>query len=104
MQFDFSQLNLAYLIQARDLVIAHPRRAGVILGLSDPMAGLLPELTPQRLAAITGIRHPLIRPHRDILWWSRLLLALEDGQSAEIAILLDHAAINLVAETKGRER
>jgi hypothetical protein len=103
MQFDFSELNLAYLIQARDLVIAHPGRAGTMLGISDPMVALLPDLTPQLLAAIAGIHQPLIFPHQDIGWWSRLLRALEDRQRAEIATLLDRAAITLVAETEGRQ-
>jgi len=103
MQFDFSELNLAYLIRARDLVIAHPGRAGAMLGISDPMVALLPDLTPERLAAIAGIHHPLIFPHQDIGWWSRLLRALEDRQRAEIATLLDCAAITLVAKTEDRQ-
>ena len=104
MRFDFSALNLAYLIQARDLVIADPGRAGTILGLPDPMIALLPELTPPRLAAVAGISHPLIRPCQGTDWWSRLLLALEDGQSAEIETLLDRAAVTWVAETEGGRR
>jgi len=104
MRFDFSALNLAYLIQARDLVLADPGRAGAILGLCDPMIALLPELTPRRLAAVAGISHPLIRPYQGTDWWSHLLLALEDGQSAEIETLLDRVAITLVAETEGGKR
>ena len=104
MPFDFSALNLAYLIQARDLVIADPGRAGVILGLSDPMIALLPELTPQRLAAVAGISHPLMRPCQGTDWWSRLLLALDNGHEAEVQALLYHATLHLVAGSEDKVR
>lgn len=93
MNWDFSHLNLEYLIQARDLAIAEQRRAGAMLGIPDAMVGLLLELTPKMLANLTGIRHPLITPHRNVLWWSRLLVALQDGQPAEIETVMEQASL-----------
>jgi hypothetical protein len=104
MWFDFSALNLAYLIQARDLVIENPDRTGAILGLCDAMVDRLRELTPQRLAALPNIRSPLIGPRQDAVWWSRLLLALDDGHEAELQTLLDHATLCLVAESEDKIR
>jgi len=92
---DFSHLNLEYLIQARDLAIADPRRAGVVLGISDALVGLLPELTPKMLASLTRVHHPLITLHRDVWWWSRLLIALQDGQPAEIETVMEQASLIL---------
>lgn len=104
MNRDFSHLNLEYLIQARDLVIADPRRAGAMLGISDPLAGLLPELTPKMLASLIRIPQPLITPRRDLWWWSRLLLALQDGQPAEIETVMEQASLILSAAAEKTNR
>ena len=104
MNGDFSQLNLEYLIQARDLAIANQRQAGAILGIPDALAGLLPELTPKMLASLTRIPQPLIMPRRDLWWWSRLLVALQDGQSAEIETVMDQAALILSAAAEKMNR
>jgi hypothetical protein len=98
---DFSRLNLEYLIQARDLVIVNPHRAAVVLGTTDAMTTILADLSPRLLAGIARINHPLLTPHRDVLWWSRLLAALQDGQSAEIDTVLEQASLILnVTEDK----
>lgn len=98
---DFSRLNLEYLIQARDLAVADPHRAGTILGIPDALTGLLLELTPKMLASLARIHHPLITPHRDLLWWSRLLVALQDGQPGEVETVIEQASLILVtAEEK----
>ena len=95
MNSDFSRLNLEYLIQARDLVIVNPHRAAAILGTTDAMTTILADLSPRLLAGIARINHPLLTPHRDVLWWSRLLAALQDGQSAEIEAVLEQASLIL---------
>ena len=104
MNGDFSQLNLEYLIQARDLAIANQRQAGAILAIPDALAGLLPELTPKMLASLTRIPQPLITPRRDVWWWSRLLLALQDGQSTEIETVMDQASLILSAAAEKTNR
>ena len=93
MNGDFSQLNLEYLIQARDLVVSDRPQAGVVLGIPDAMTGILYELTPQLLTGITQIPHPLITLRRDAQWWSRLLVALKDGHPAEIATVIEQASL-----------
>ena len=93
MNWDFSHLNLEYLIQARDLAIEDQGQAGAILGIPDAMAGILPDLTPQLLADITHINHPLVIPRQDVWWWSRLLVALQSGQPAEIETVMAHASL-----------
>ena len=57
------------------------------------MAGILADLTPQLLARLTRIDHPLVTPRPDVWWWSRLLVALQDGQSMEIEHVMAHAAV-----------
>lgn len=104
MSRDFSHLNLEYLIQARDLAIAEPRRAGVILGISDALVGLLPELTPKLLASLTRVHHPLMTPRRDVWWWSRLLKALQDGQPGEIETVMEQASLILGAPAEKANR
>ena len=104
MNSDFSRLNLEYLIQARDLVVADPHRAGTILGIPDALTGLLLELTPKMLASLTRIHHPLIAPHRDLLWWSRLLVALQDGQPGEVETVIEQASLILVTAAEKTNR
>ncbi len=104
MNCDFSHLNLEYLIQARDLAIADQRQAGAILGIPDALARLLPDLTPKMLASLARIPQPLITPRRDVWWWSRLLLALQDGQPAEIETLMEQAALILSAAAEKTNR
>ena len=95
MNLDFSQLNFQYLIQARDLAKQDRQRAGVLLGIPDEMVCLLPDLSPQLLAQIRQIKSPLVIPRQEIWWWSRFLVALRDGQSAELETIMDHASLIL---------
>ena len=98
MLIDFSDLNLQYLLLARDAVRHNPEVGPVLLGLSDELARLLGELTPQQLAYVTRIAPPLLVPRNDLGWWSRLLNALRDGQRAEIQAVLDHACLVMASE------
>ncbi len=104
MNCDFSHLNLEYLVQARDLSIANQRQAGAVLGIPDALARLLPELTPKMLASLARIPQPLITPRRDVWWWSRLLLALQDGHPIEIEAVMDQAALILSAAAEKTNR
>ena len=102
MNCDFSKLNIEYLIQARDIAMADQQRAGAMLGIPDEMVRILPKLTPHLLATFTRIKHPLITPRQCDWWWSRLLIALQDGQTAEIEAVLDQAALILIAADQNR--
>ena len=93
MKMDFSQVNLQYLIQARDLAKQDPQRAAVLLGIPDEMAGLLPDLSPQQLTQIIAIKPPLLIPRQEAWWWSRLFAALRDGRPDEIEAVIEHAAL-----------
>ena len=95
MNLDFSHLNFQYLIQARDLARQDRQRAGVLLGIPDEMVCLLPDLSPQLLAQILQIKPPLVIPRQEIWWWSRFLVALRDGQSAELETIMDQALLIL---------
>ena len=97
MNWDFSHLNLEYLIQARDLAITDQRQTGAILGIPDALVNLLPDLTPKILASLTRIPQPLITPRRDVWWWSRLLVALRDGHPIEIETVMEQASLILSA-------
>ena len=104
MNSDFSRLNLEYLIQARDIAIENQHQAGAILGIPDAMTSILSDLTPHLLTDITRISHPLITPCRDVLWWSRLLVALQGGYASEIAAVVEQASLMLNITTEKKHR
>ena len=93
MDSNFSQLNLHYLIQARDLTIRDLQRGAALLGIPEPMGQLLHDMHPSLLARFAGIRHPLIVPRLDTQWWIRLLTVLQEGDREEIALLLNQAIL-----------
>ncbi len=95
MKMDFSQVNLQYLIQSRDLTQYDPQLAAILLGLSDEMACLLPDVTPQQLTQIIQFQSPLLIPRQEAWWWSRLFMALPDGRPDEIADVLEDAGLIL---------
>ncbi|MCB1860383.1 MAG: hypothetical protein KDI47_01465 [Gammaproteobacteria bacterium] len=95
---DFSHLNLDYLIQARDLALEDRHRTGVILGVPNEWVCMLRELTPEMLASVTPIKLPLVIPCRDNRWWSRLFIALRDGETQEIGVVFDQAALEKVSQ------
>jgi len=49
------------------------------------------------LASLARIPQPLITPRRDVWWWSRLFVALQDGHPIEIEAVMDRAALILSA-------
>jgi hypothetical protein len=90
---DFSRINLQYLICARDLVRRTPQRAPLLLGVPGPLGELFGTLSPDTLAAVTGIRPPLLVPRQEPWWWERLLRALQSEHPEEIAVILEHAGL-----------
>jgi hypothetical protein len=93
MDWDFSKVNLEYLIRARDLTRSNPRAGPVLLGISDELGQLLSEISPRELALITQFKPPLIVPRHAAWWWRRLLNALQDGNPEELRVILDHAGL-----------
>ena len=96
MKMDFSQVNLEYLIQARDLARQDPTLAAVLLDISDEMACMLPELSPHQLTQVLQIKPPLLMPRQEAWWWSRLFTALRDGCPEEIEAIAEHASLLVV--------
>jgi hypothetical protein len=93
MNIDFSQVNLQYLIQRRDLTKQDPQLAAVLLDIPDEMACMLPDLSPPQLTQIILIKSPLLIPRQEAWWWSRLFTALGDGRPDEIESVIKHASL-----------
>lgn len=93
MTYDFSQINLQYLIHARDLTRRDPQLAATLTGLADDFAYMLAELTPYELAQVSQIKLPLLIPRQETWWWSRLFTAVREGREEEIATIMEHAAL-----------
>jgi hypothetical protein len=93
MEFDFSEVNLEYLIQARDLAKRDPEFVAAMLGIEVEMAYLLAELKPKELARISLIKQPLLVPRQEPWWWSRLFVALSEGRADEIEVVIEHAPL-----------
>lgn len=93
MIFDFSAVNLEYLIQARDLATTDPELVAIMFGIDIGITRLLGQMTPKELALISLIKQPLIIPRQQPWWWSRLFNALRSGSSEEIAAVLEHAPL-----------
>jgi hypothetical protein len=98
MKFDFSHVNLEYLIRARDLAERDCELAATLLGIPIEMARLLAELTPQELTYISLIKPPLLTPRQATWWWSRLFTAIRAGRMEELAAIVEHASLITVGE------
>ena len=96
MNKDFSQVNLQYLIQARDLTQQDPQLGAIFLGISDEMAYLLADLSPQQLAQMFQIKSPLLIPRQEAWWWSRLYTATLNGRLAEIEDVKEYTSLIVV--------
>ena len=93
MNFDFSEVNLAYLIQARDLAKRDPELVATMLGMPNDMARLLAGLTPKEIAHVSLIKQPLLIPRQEAWWWSRLFTAVREGRAEEIEAIMEHAPL-----------
>lgn len=93
MNFDFSQVNLQYLIQARDLAQQDPDLIASLLGIPTDMAHLMATLTPKQLAHVSLIKPPLLIPRQETWWWSRLFTAVREGRVEEIEAIMEHVTL-----------
>jgi len=98
MEFDFSRVNLEYLLKARDLASRDPALAATILGASCELAELLAELTGGDLTHIALIKPPLLILRQEAWWWSRLFKAIREERSKELADIIKHASLVTVPE------
>ena len=99
--FDFSRVNLQYIIQFRDISKQDPELASVVLGLPPELASLLAEVSLESLVSLTCIKAPLFIPRTEPWWWSRLLMALKDARAHEVDAVIEHAnlaVLDTVAE------
>ncbi len=95
MDFDFSHLNLQYLMHARDIARHDPEVAVVLLGISAKLVHMLAELKPEQMSHLTQVKFPLLVPRDEPVWWSRVFRAIREGRSVEIRAVLEH--ISLIA-------
>lgn len=90
---DFSHVNLAYLLQARDLARRDMHACTLLLGIAEPLTHQLAELSPASLVQIKDYKPPLVVPRPNAFWWERLLRALADGDPGELQTILEHAGL-----------
>lgn len=90
MNYDFSEVNLEYLIQVRDLATRDPELGATMLGIETGLAQLLAELKPADLSRISLIKQPLVVPREQPWWWSRLLTAIREGRLDEVKAVIEH--------------
>lgn len=96
MTIDFSDVNLQYLIQARDLSKEDPELAAVLMGVEPGFTELFARVTPAQLAPFGRVRVPLIKPHQQLWWWSRFAHALKSGESGAMDALLEQANLMVI--------
>lgn len=99
--FDFSDINLEYLIRTRDLARQDPEVVATLQGFSVELANTLLQITPKELTHIKRIKPPLVIPRPDAWWWERLLKAIHSGQSGEIDAIIEHASLITSSQPKG---
>ena len=93
MNYDFSQINLQSMIPAGDLAKKDSVLVAKLFAVPEDMTHLLASLSPADLACIANIKVPLLVPHQDTWWWSRLFTAMREGRKEEILAIIDHAVL-----------
>lgn len=93
MDMDFSNLNLQYLLQARDHLREDPDRIATVLGMEPALARLLAETTAEELVLIPRTRMPLLAPRPELWWWSRLFRAVREERPQEVKAVMEHLAL-----------
>ncbi len=93
MDFDFSDINLQYLLRTRDLARNDPEVVATLQGIPVELAQTLTQTTPKELSHITRIKPPLLVPRQNAWWWKRLLDAVRYGQPGEIDAVIEHAVL-----------
>jgi hypothetical protein len=89
----FSRVNLQYFTRARDLARLDAGVAAACLGIPDELARVLERMPPEGLAALAEVRSPLVVPRAPLWWWSRLVVAAEEGSMQEVEAVLEHAPL-----------
>lgn len=96
MEWDFSTVNLNYLLRARELARAQPAVAATVLGLPPELVCAVAALDADHLARLGQVKPPLLVARGDAWWWARLVAALETGRADEIDAVLEHAQLLFV--------
>lgn len=96
MEIDYSNLNLQYLLQVRDVARRSPELGAAILGLPVELVSALASLRAEGLSKLACIKGPLLTLRGDPTWWSRLLTALKESQPGEVDVVLAHANLAVV--------
>jgi hypothetical protein len=97
MKIDFSNINLQYLIQFRDVAREDPDLAASLMGMSPELAQLLAQVPGDYLAKISNVKIPLLTVRGDVIWWYRLFMALSDENSDEVEAVLRSANLAVLA-------
>ena len=92
-EFDFSDINLQYLLRTRDLAKQAPEVVATLQGISVELAHTLTQTTPEELVHVSRIKPPLVVPRQEAWWWERLLNAIRSGQPGEIDAIVEHALL-----------
>lgn len=95
MKCNFSNINLQYLIQARDIAKQDVEHGSIILGMDKQLSRELAEISPKGLSMVARVKVPLIGPHQHTVWWKRFFRALDEGRADEAQAIMEHA--NLIA-------
>lgn len=93
MEWDFSTVNLNYLLRARELARSHPAVATTVLGLPPALVSAIAALDAGQLTHLGQVKPPLLVARGDAWWWGRLVAALETGRADEIDAVLEHAQL-----------
>ena len=97
MKIDFSNINLQYLIQFRDVAREDPDLAASLMGMSPELAQLLAQVPSDYLVRFSGVKIPLLTARGDAVWWYRLFMALVDENTDEVEAVLRAANLAVLA-------
>ena len=97
MKIDFSNINLQYLIQFRDVAQEDPDLAATLMGMSPELAELLSQVPGDYLARTSSVKVPLLTARGDAVWWYRLFTALADENTDEVEAVLRAANLAVLS-------
>ena len=97
MKIDFSNTNLQYLIQFRDVAREDPDLAATLMGISPELAELLSQVPSDYLARVASVKIPLLAARGDAVWWYRLFTALADENTDEVEAVLRAANLAVLS-------
>ena len=97
MKIDFSNINLQYLIQFRDVAREDPDFAASLMGISPELAELLSQVPSDYLARVASVKIPLLAARGDAVWWYRLFTALADENTDEVEAVLRAANLAVLS-------